>query len=68
MLTVSNRGVHALMRFMPYNLHTYLATPPCTRTHAGKESKSVVVLLRRLFEDGEYMRVSLFDDALPRGV
>jgi hypothetical protein len=62
--TVNNRGVHGLFRLFPYTLDTYLMVLPCIRRDSTDLDTSdgiaqVGIFLRQLYEDDQFMRVSV---------
>jgi hypothetical protein len=59
---LNNRGIHGQVRLVPYTLDTYLMLLPCTRQDTTGEIAQVGILLRRLYEDDQFMRVSVLGE------
>jgi hypothetical protein len=57
---MNNRGLHGLVPLIPYTLDTYLMLLPCTRQPPAGHVEHVGIFLRRLYEDDQFMRVSVF--------
>lgn len=56
---VNSRGVHGLFPLIPYTLDTYLTLLPCTRQDPANQIAQVGIFLRQLYEDDQFMRVSV---------
>ena len=59
---VNNRGLHGLVPLIPYTLDTYLTLLPCTRQDPAGQIAQVGIFLRRLYEDDQFMRVSVHEE------
>ncbi|WPG98849.1 Hypothetical protein R9X50_00164700 [Acrodontium crateriforme] len=57
--SVNNRGIHGMIPLIPYTLDTYLTILPCVCDDASGQAGNVGIFLRRLYEDDQFMRVSV---------